>query len=194
MSSTLLNRVQPQRTVSDPSPQLFEVFELRFNLCMLFYCVKRDFIQKEQDGDKKVSRYDMFDSAWLKEMFAQILGVPKFTMLTSLDGGSPIDLFLIDDGKCYCGLGNYTIKILDCSNYSFSAKDLKGHTDSLACLAVEGDKLYFGGCDCTIRVCNCSDSEQIKFLHGHEDNVICLTINDGKLYSGSEDNTIKIWN
>jgi TIR domain/WD domain, G-beta repeat len=75
---------------------------------------------------------------------------------------------------------------------------LTGHEDAVCCVAIspDGQRLFSGGLDRTIKVWNLSTGKEIRTLTGHDNGVYCVAISpDGqRLVSGSEDNTIKVWN
>ena len=71
---------------------------------------------------------------------------------------------------------------------------MKGYTNIVKCLAVQGDHLVSGSWDKTICKWNFK-GECVAILKGHEHWVRSLAVsNNGILFSGSHDNTIRVWN
>ena len=71
---------------------------------------------------------------------------------------------------------------------------LEGHTSSVRCLTLYGNKLLSGSWDRTIRVWDADTHEHLGTLEGHTSNVSCLTLYGVKLFSASGDETIRVWN
>ncbi|KAB5524929.1 hypothetical protein DKX38_022678 [Salix brachista] len=80
---------------------------------------------------------------------------------------------------------------------------LRGHTESILCLAAVSDLMFSGSADKTIRIWRGADRSYscLAVLEGHRGPVKCLTASDDRytsdesylLYSGSLDCDIKVW-
>eukprot|EP01137_Pigoraptor_chileana_P007025 Opistho-2@52011 len=68
-----------------------------------------------------------------------------------------------------------------------------GHLGPVWALAVDGDYLYSGSSDTTIKVWDHTSFKCKATLEGHTDIVHALCIRHRRLYSGSSDFTIKVW-
>jgi WD40 repeat protein len=77
------------------------------------------------------------------------------------------------------------------------AKELRGHTSSVNCLAIspDGATLVSGSADNSIRLWNFATGKALKTLTGHTSyiNAIAITPDGKTLVSGSADSTIKLW-
>ncbi len=85
-------------------------------------------------------------------------------------------------------------KIWDTASNSCTAS-LKGHQDSVFCLAVlVNGNLASGSYDKTIKIWDTASNSCIASLKSHQSSVYCLAVlKNEKLASGSVNNTIKIW-
>ena len=54
----LLRRVGRVHRTAEPAPALLESIEERYNLCMLFYCIRK------QDEEAEDPKYGAFDWTW----------------------------------------------------------------------------------------------------------------------------------
>ena len=73
---------------------------------------------------------------------------------------------------------------------------LGGHTKPILSLAVDGNILFSGSADHTIKIWDwLGENKFIRTLEGHSSSVtaLCLTTDGKTLFSGSIDNTIKVW-
>ena len=74
---------------------------------------------------------------------------------------------------------------------------LQGHTGTVRCLTLYGNKLFSGGFDDrTIRVWDADTHEHLATMEGHTGAVVCLSLYGNKLFScgGFNDHTIRVWN
>jgi WD domain, G-beta repeat/NACHT domain/Pentapeptide repeats (8 copies) len=97
------------------------------------------------------------------------------------------------DGKFQRTFGSHrdVLNLLDMSRWA-------GHWQDVNCLTLsrDGQWLYSGGNDRTIKEWNLADGKFQRTFEGHWQGVNCLTLSrDGqRLYSGGNDRTIKEWN
>ncbi len=74
---------------------------------------------------------------------------------------------------------------------------LAGHTGTVRCLAVSGDRLVSGSGDKTAKVWRMEGAVSTwrceRTLSGHGDKVNCVATWGGKVASGSSDTTIQVW-
>jgi WD40 repeat protein len=74
---------------------------------------------------------------------------------------------------------------------------LQGHTDAVRALALsaDGQRLYSGSWDSTVRVWSTADGAPLQTLQGHAGCVSALALSaDGqRLYSGASDTTVRVW-
>jgi hypothetical protein len=96
-------------------------------------------------------------------------------------------------------VGNF---LIGCENAAIKVFDLKEkttnfmieHRDTIRCLQIQGDFLFSGSKDATIKIWNWRTGEYLGALLGHKSTVNCLLIQGDILFSGSDDKSIKIWN
>ena len=74
---------------------------------------------------------------------------------------------------------------------------LSGHAGSVHALVLspDGQRLYTGSQDRTVRVWSTADGALLQTLQGHKSSVNALAVSaDGqRLYSGSQDRTVRVW-
>lgn len=95
-------------------------------------------------------------------------------------------------------LSDYLLAAIDLRCSSFKDIDLKGHTDSVTCVAYSffNHLVASGSKDQTIKVWNVLKGREGFTLAGHTSEVSTVSFSvDGKyIVSGSLDNEIKVWN
>ena len=188
----LFRRVGHVHRTAEPASALLESIEERYNLCMLFYCIRK------QDEEAEDPKYGAFDWTWVKEQFSGLLQAPRYSLIKRRPHGIITDFSfhpVIYEEKLYIRTSGNSgdIRVTNCNDDSLITT-LTGHTDDVQCLILDDGKLYSGSYDRTIKIWNCSTDTLIKTLTGHTAPVLCLTISDGKLYSGSLDHSIMVWN
>ena len=106
-----------------------------------------------------------------------------------------LGLAALSDGRfaAACGITN-TIKLWDRTLQRPLV--LKGHGDSVNCVAaLSGGLLMSGSDDKTVRIWNAATGAHVATLEGHTDCVHALAaLPGGRLASGSGDKTIRLWN
>ncbi|KAI3655965.1 hypothetical protein MP638_003455 [Amoeboaphelidium occidentale] len=73
-------------------------------------------------------------------------------------------------------------------------KVLTDHTDTIGCLIVDGDTLFSGSGDLSIRHWNLTDLFCLKILFGHTEPVAAFALGDSSLFSGDYDGIVLRWN
>ena len=175
-------------TVSNPSPELVAVFEQRYNLCMVFYCLKRD--DRDAEGG---SKFDVFDSAWLCEMFADLLGVPPYILMTSLIGHSEI-LFTMKvyEERLYSSSFDGTIKVWNCKHGNL-IKSLESFGLPVRFIVFYMDYMYSCGYDGSIKVWSLTDDYTLmKTLNGNA-SIFSAIIENGILYTGTVSGVVNVF-
>ncbi|GBG35085.1 WD repeat-containing protein pop2, partial [Hondaea fermentalgiana] len=71
---------------------------------------------------------------------------------------------------------------------------LKGHSDTVRSVAIQGDTIVSGSDDNTVRIWNATSGEEQHVLNGHSDCVRSVAIQGDTIVSGSNDGTVRIWN
>lgn len=178
------------RVIQNPSLELLEVFEQRYNLCMLFYCLKRDDKDGGEDGG---SKFDAFDSAWLREMFVKMLGVPSFTVMCSLEGHTQMLLTLeVFEDRLYSASFDNTIKIWNCKDGNL-IKTLFKHSHPVRFICFYDANMYSGSYDGSIKVWSLSDYTLLKTMNGGPGIILSVIIAEGKLYAGTGDGIVNVF-
>ena len=198
------------------SSKLMEVWEERYNLCMLFYCLKRDDDHSEDEGGK----YDIFDSITLKAMFAKLLGIPKYTLMASFAidhawNGACVfvgSITIDDQGKLYCEsvpaadaaeMGDIAVWDLKTNGrvgtLTFPDDIVRGHTSRGSSAPSFVLEYYDGKVYCADEgyfcVWNSSDDfSLVANLKGHSKAIRSLSFQNEKMYSQSSDKSIIVWN
>ena len=72
-------------------------------------------------------------------------------------------------------------------------RQLKGHTDGVQCLVMQGSHLISGSWDETLLKWDLKTGQCLQILEGHTNWVNCVIECHGLLFSGSYDNTILVW-
>ena len=73
-------------------------------------------------------------------------------------------------------------------------RQLKGHTNTVTSLVMQGEHLISGSYDKTLRKWDLNTGQCLQILEGHTDYVNCVIESHGILFSGSDDKTIRVWN
>ena len=68
---------------------------------------------------------------------------------------------------------------------------LEGHTETVWCLAIAGNKLFSGSFDDTVQMWNMDDLARVRVLSGHTDSLCGIAVYSGRLYSGSGEKDIR---
>jgi hypothetical protein len=174
-----------------PTVEWRQCLNERYNLCMLFYCLRKQDAEREEP----TYIYGAFDRVWLEAQFSEWLSVPSYTLLKSIsfegghgphgpefDGPTMIRR-AIYDGKKYDCLGN-GVEVTDCSDDS-PITSLE-HNHWVSCLTIADGKLYSGDDCCRIKIWDCKTHALLRDLSGRHNKLIkSLTVKDGKLYSSS---------
>ncbi len=97
-----------------------------------------------------------------------------------------------DDGRYFfTGHSDRTVRI-----WSIDGQELftcSGHHDSVSSLAINGEWLFSGSYDCTIKQWEISTGKCLQTFNDHQYSVNSIAISGEWLFSGSDDNTIKQW-
>src|SRR5882724_13447296 len=78
----------------------------------------------------------------------------------------------------------------------YHIQTLTGHQDWVCCLSLQGDLLFTGSSDSTVKVWKMRENgnfTELQTLTGHQSSVHCLSLQGDLLFTGSSDNTVKIW-
>ncbi|CAD7702460.1 unnamed protein product [Ostreobium quekettii] len=120
-----------------------------------------------------------------KELAASVGGAIKGFLDLSRMGPPNEGVHLLDDGPSL-------LQIL--ANLSFGKMQiLKGHEHWVWSLAAEGEWLFSGSGDNTIRIWRLGTWECVHILKGHTGRVSALATNGTRLFSGSGDRTVRVW-
>jgi len=104
----------------------------------------------------------------------------------------PVTSFWITDLHLFSG-GAGDASIRKWNIHNASAVDVKSTDSGVICMAMQGDKLYFGSRNGRVQQLDIVTNE-IKFVHKvHTDPVTCITIRDDHLFTGSGDMNIIRW-
>jgi len=71
---------------------------------------------------------------------------------------------------------------------------LRGHTSSVRCLDVYGNRAVSGSYDCTCRLWNLDTGECLHELRGHMHQVYSVAYRENFIASGGLDTTVRLWN
>ncbi len=75
----------------------------------------------------------------------------------------------------------------------YASHTLHGHESSVFSLALDGQRLFSGSKDSTVKIWDLNTNTCTATLQGHDGSASSLAVDGQRLFSGSDDNTIKIW-
>ncbi|MBS0603867.1 MAG: F-box/WD repeat-containing protein [Verrucomicrobia bacterium] len=75
----------------------------------------------------------------------------------------------------------------------YASHTLQGHDRAVRGLALDGQRLFSGSYDKTIKIWDLNNNRCTATLEGHDRAVTCIALDGQRLFSGSLDQTIKIW-
>ncbi|MBX9706186.1 MAG: NACHT domain-containing protein [Gammaproteobacteria bacterium] len=72
---------------------------------------------------------------------------------------------------------------------------LKGHAESITCVAICGERVASGSTDGELRVWQVSEQVaiELRMLRGHTKGISCVAFEGDHIVSGSEDKTVRVW-
>lgn len=98
----------------------------------------------------------------------------------------------ISDGKLFSGDSKGGIGIWDLDTGAY-LDSLKGHVETVGCLAFAKDRLLSGSNDRTIKLWDLKECKCIATLYGHSNWVTSLVVAGDKVISSSLDKKIMVW-
>ena len=146
---------------------------------------------------EKEGKYDALDETALKGMFERLF-FGTYKCLAKLEHNLEVRcITYYENEKVFSGSLDRRIRVWCADTHEHQAT-LEGHTGTVECLTLYGNKLFSGAGgldDRTIRVWNADTYEHLATLEGHTGIVRSLTVYGDKLFSGAggDDGTIRVW-
>jgi WD40 repeat protein len=88
--------------------------------------------------------------------------------------------------------GDSTLKVWDLETGN-CLRTLKGHTDEVICMKLNGNRLVSGSSDHSVRIWDIAVGKCERTLRGHSDWVYSLDMQGNHIYSASWDGSLRIW-
>jgi len=124
-------------------------------------------------------------------------GVVPYTRCATISCGSGVyALAALHDGRLAAGCIGRDVRLIDVGARAGAVvATLKGHTESVAALAVlPNGTLASGSHDTTVRLWEVGTGACVATLAGHQDWIRALAVlADGRLASGSDDKSVRLW-
>ncbi|KAI8819996.1 WD40-repeat-containing domain protein, partial [Fimicolochytrium jonesii] len=96
------------------------------------------------------------------------------------------------EGRVVTGSVDQSVKVWNLADRTL-IRSMRGHRDSVTCIAVQDDYAFSGSLDMTIRHWDISTGDCIRTLTAHTKWVKALAVNDDYLVSGGWDECIIVW-
>ena len=101
---------------------------------------------------------------------------------------------IISEEEDYLCSGHYDGMINVWNSKGECVRQLKGHTNEVRSLVMQGEHLISACWDNTLRKWDLNTGQCLQILKGHTGSVNCVIESHGILFSGSNDKTIRVWN